>query len=48
MYVKRHKLESELIKSAAEGLGFSYSEPVRAKSREKKLFKITIRSASYL
>uniref|UniRef100_A0A5F4VZN5 procollagen-proline 3-dioxygenase n=1 Tax=Callithrix jacchus TaxID=9483 RepID=A0A5F4VZN5_CALJA len=27
MFVKRHKLESELIKSAAEGLGFSYTEP---------------------
>uniref|UniRef100_A0A452QPZ6 procollagen-proline 3-dioxygenase n=1 Tax=Ursus americanus TaxID=9643 RepID=A0A452QPZ6_URSAM len=29
MFVKRHKMESELIKSAAEGLGFSYTEPVR-------------------
>ncbi|KAK1344041.1 hypothetical protein QTO34_014600 [Cnephaeus nilssonii] len=27
VFVKRHKLESELIKSAAEGLGFSYTEP---------------------
>ncbi|KAF3827414.1 hypothetical protein GH733_002900 [Mirounga leonina] len=27
MFVKRHKMESELIKSAAEGLGFSYMEP---------------------
>ncbi|XP_032731532.1 prolyl 3-hydroxylase 2 [Lontra canadensis] len=27
MFVKRHKMESELIKSAAEGLGFSYTEP---------------------
>ncbi|XP_022425327.1 prolyl 3-hydroxylase 2 isoform X1 [Delphinapterus leucas] len=27
MFVKHHKLESELIKSAAEGLGFSYTEP---------------------
>ncbi|ERE75658.1 prolyl 3-hydroxylase 2-like protein [Cricetulus griseus] len=26
-FVKRHNLESELIKSAAEGLGFLYSEP---------------------
>ncbi|GAB1300162.1 Prolyl 3-hydroxylase 2 [Apodemus speciosus] len=26
-FVKRHKLEAELIKSAAEGLGFSYAEP---------------------
>uniref|UniRef100_H0XVI5 procollagen-proline 3-dioxygenase n=1 Tax=Otolemur garnettii TaxID=30611 RepID=H0XVI5_OTOGA len=27
MFVKRHKLEAELLKSAAEGLGFSYTEP---------------------
>lgn len=27
MFVKRHELEAELIKSAAEGLGFSYTEP---------------------
>ncbi|XP_059247273.1 prolyl 3-hydroxylase 2 [Mustela nigripes] len=27
VFVKRHKMESELIKSAAEGLGFSYTEP---------------------
>ncbi|XP_014638496.1 PREDICTED: prolyl 3-hydroxylase 2 [Ceratotherium simum simum] len=33
MFVKRHKLESELIKSAAEGLGFSYTEPVRGKRK---------------
>ncbi|KAB0392512.1 hypothetical protein E2I00_006091, partial [Balaenoptera physalus] len=48
MFVKHHKLESELIKSAAEGLGFSYTEPVRAKRREEKVFKGTIRWTSYL
>ena len=48
MFVKRHKLESELIKSAAEGLGFSYTEPVRAKRKEEQLFKRTIQSTSYL
>lgn len=42
MFVKRHKLESELIKSAAEGLGFSYTEPVRAKRKEEMFFKRTI------
>ncbi|ELW50905.1 Prolyl 3-hydroxylase 2 [Tupaia chinensis] len=31
MFVKRHQLESELIQSAAEGLGFSYTEPLTGK-----------------
>lgn len=38
MFVKRHKLESELIKSAAEGLGFSYTELVRAKRKRGNVF----------
>jgi hypothetical protein len=39
-FVKRHKLEAELIKLAAEGLGFSYAEPVKIRRENELLFKI--------
>lgn len=39
-FVNRHNHESELIKSAAEGLGFLYSEPVRTKWENGMFLKI--------